>query len=131
MNHHHDIRPCSKRLAVTRFLIRTVTIVAVMNEYFQAKLARNLHGFVGAAVIHNDYQIDRVMREFGIGHVKRLGSVVRRHDDHYLEIRLRMQLNFKDTPTCHVVGATPDEPEGVRNQARLGAHRKFGPEVPL
>ncbi len=82
VHHHHDVGAGPERFAVAGLLIRAVAVVAVVNEQLQPHVARDLGGFIGAAVIHQNDQVHHLVRQIGVGHVQRFGGIVGRHDDH-------------------------------------------------
>ena len=84
VDHHDDVGAGAQSFAVAGLLVGAVAVVAVVNEQFESQLAGDLGGLVGAAVVHQDDQVDHVARQIGIGHVERLGGVIRRHHHHHL-----------------------------------------------
>ena len=84
--------------AVAGLLVGAVAVIAVVNEEFQSQFAGDLGSLVGAAVVHQNDEIDHVARQIGVGHVERLGGVVRRHDHHDFGF---IQDSFRLRPCAH------------------------------
>src|SRR5262249_9541014 len=82
VDHHDDVGAGAKGFAVAGFLIGAVAVVAIVNEQFQSKLAGDLGGLIGAAVVHQDDQVDHIAGQVRIGHVEGFGGVIGRHHHH-------------------------------------------------
>src|SRR5437016_14286861 len=67
VDHDNDIGAGLEGLAVARLLIGAITVVTVMNEYFQSQFAGNTQRTIGTTVIDKDHQIYDFTRKVGIG----------------------------------------------------------------
>lgn len=62
VHHHNDVRPSFEGFPIAGFLIRTVAVVAVVNEQLEPQFTGDLNGLIGAAIVDKDNQIDHVVR---------------------------------------------------------------------
>jgi hypothetical protein len=80
MDHDHDVGAGPERLRVTGLLVGAVAVVLVVDEDLEPQLPRDLERLVGGAVVHQDDQVDRVLRQLLVGEAQGPAGVVGRHD---------------------------------------------------
>src|SRR5438105_1260470 len=81
VDHDDDVGAGAQRLRVARLPIGAVAVVAVVHEDLEPELPRDFERRVGRAVVHEDHEVDRVLRQLLVGHAQRPAGVVRRHHD--------------------------------------------------
>src|SRR3989442_1186895 len=72
-------KTCYREALKAGFLVGAIPVVPVMDKQFEAQLPGDPGGFVGTAVIHQDYQIHHLVRQVGISHVEDLGRILGTH----------------------------------------------------
>src|SRR5581483_3612848 len=87
-------------LGVAGLLVGAVAVVAVVDEDLEAEVARDLQRGVGGAVVDEDDEVDRVLRQLLVGEPERAARVVGGHHDDDLRLAQRTMRSIP-SKNCH------------------------------